>query len=264
MSQQTEIDFEQMVNQIRGRTPSCSKASGSGWQRAHSSKRRSASTREASRFSPIITWPSPQARASAEGAHKAPTQCALHRFQEPRKCRPCQYRTDCRQSPRTHGPDSGVRPRSSPSKHVEVFHRTLKSGCRIEDHRLAIDLVVAWRVMWLRASSGARPRRCPARCSSRKPSGKPCIAITTAHPIRPRHRQPSARRCTCWPSSAASSGASVTAIRGRSHSGADWRDCPISPIRFRSFIPRSRPDRNAVCSMWEIDSEDDRSAKPLS
>jgi hypothetical protein len=42
---------------------------------------------------------------------------------------------------------------------IEVFHRTLKSGCRIEDRRLesaaglqaclAIDLVVAWRVMWL-------------------------------------------------------------------------------------------------------------------
>ncbi len=42
---------------------------------------------------------------------------------------------------------------------IEVFHRTLKSGCRIEDRRLgdsaslqaclAIDLVVAWRVMHL-------------------------------------------------------------------------------------------------------------------
>jgi len=42
---------------------------------------------------------------------------------------------------------------------IEVFHRTLKSGCRIEDRRLAdaeslqaclaLDLVVAWRVMHL-------------------------------------------------------------------------------------------------------------------
>jgi len=42
---------------------------------------------------------------------------------------------------------------------IEVYHRTLKSGCRIEDRRLAdaqsleaclaIDLVVAWRVYWL-------------------------------------------------------------------------------------------------------------------
>ncbi|HWU38534.1 MAG TPA: IS4 family transposase [Candidatus Acidoferrum sp.] len=42
---------------------------------------------------------------------------------------------------------------------IEVYHRTLKSGCRIEDRRLedadsleaclAIDLVVGWRVHWL-------------------------------------------------------------------------------------------------------------------
>jgi hypothetical protein len=42
---------------------------------------------------------------------------------------------------------------------IEVYHRTLKSGCRIEDRRLdnadrleaclAIDMVVAWRVYWL-------------------------------------------------------------------------------------------------------------------
>jgi hypothetical protein len=42
---------------------------------------------------------------------------------------------------------------------IEVYHRTLKSGCRVEDRRLnnvdrieaclAIDLVVAWRIYWL-------------------------------------------------------------------------------------------------------------------
>jgi hypothetical protein len=42
---------------------------------------------------------------------------------------------------------------------IEVYHRTIKSGCRIEDRRLqnadsleaclALDLVVAWRVHWL-------------------------------------------------------------------------------------------------------------------
>jgi hypothetical protein len=42
---------------------------------------------------------------------------------------------------------------------IEVYHRTLKSGCRIEDRRmestdrlevcLAIDFVVAWRIYWL-------------------------------------------------------------------------------------------------------------------
>ena len=42
---------------------------------------------------------------------------------------------------------------------IEIFHRTLKSGCRIEDRRLAdagnleaclaLDMVVAWRVLYL-------------------------------------------------------------------------------------------------------------------
>ena len=50
---------------------------------------------------------------------------------------------------------------------IEVFHRTLKSGCRIEDrqlenaHRLenclAIDMVVAWRILHLRHLSRVDP-----------------------------------------------------------------------------------------------------------
>jgi len=50
---------------------------------------------------------------------------------------------------------------------IEVYHRTVKSGCRIEDRRLddtdsleaclAIDLVVAWRVYWLTMVGRERP-----------------------------------------------------------------------------------------------------------
>jgi hypothetical protein len=50
---------------------------------------------------------------------------------------------------------------------IEVYHRTIKSGCRIEDRRLddtdslqaclAIDLVVAWRVYWLTMVGRERP-----------------------------------------------------------------------------------------------------------
>lgn len=50
---------------------------------------------------------------------------------------------------------------------IEVYHRTLKSGCRIEDRRLddarsleaclAIDLVVAWRVYWLTMVAREKP-----------------------------------------------------------------------------------------------------------
>jgi hypothetical protein len=50
---------------------------------------------------------------------------------------------------------------------IEVYHRTMKSGCRIEDRRLddaeslqaclAIDLVVGWRVYWLTMVGRERP-----------------------------------------------------------------------------------------------------------
>jgi hypothetical protein len=50
---------------------------------------------------------------------------------------------------------------------IEVYHRTIKSGCRIEDRRLddaesmqaclAIDLVVAWRVYWLTMAGREEP-----------------------------------------------------------------------------------------------------------
>jgi hypothetical protein len=50
---------------------------------------------------------------------------------------------------------------------IEVYHRTIKSGCRIEDRRLndtdsleaclAIDLVVAWRVHWLTMVGREKP-----------------------------------------------------------------------------------------------------------
>lgn len=50
---------------------------------------------------------------------------------------------------------------------IEGYHRTIKSGCHIEDRRLddtdsleaclAIDLVVAWRVYWLTMVGRERP-----------------------------------------------------------------------------------------------------------
>jgi hypothetical protein len=50
---------------------------------------------------------------------------------------------------------------------IEVYHRTLKSGCRIQDRLLntadrlenclTIDMVVAWRVFWLTKQSRETP-----------------------------------------------------------------------------------------------------------
>ncbi len=74
---------------------------------------------------------------------------------------------------------------------IEVFHRTLKSGCRIEDRRcgsaeglqacLAIDLVVAWRVMWL-SKRGPRPQVCPARCASSRRNGPALASLPLTQP----------------------------------------------------------------------------------
>ena len=64
---------------------------------------------------------------------------------------------------------------------IEVLHRTLKSGCRIEQRQLAhadrleaclaIDLVVAWRIYHL-SKLGHEVPQAPALCTSRKHSGR--------------------------------------------------------------------------------------------
>jgi hypothetical protein len=50
---------------------------------------------------------------------------------------------------------------------IEIYHRTLKSGCRIEDRWLdsvgklktflAVDMVVGWRVLWLTKAARKTP-----------------------------------------------------------------------------------------------------------
>jgi hypothetical protein len=64
---------------------------------------------------------------------------------------------------------------------IEVFHRTLKSGCKIEDRQLgnaeriegclAIDMVVAWRIVHL-TKLGREVPEGRARSFSKKPSGR--------------------------------------------------------------------------------------------
>lgn len=59
---------------------------------------------------------------------------------------------------------------------IEQYHRTLKSGCRIEDRRLenrhnwenclAIDLVVAWRIEHIKTVSRQKPEDSPDRAFS--------------------------------------------------------------------------------------------------
>ena len=74
---------------------------------------------------------------------------------------------------------------------IEVFHRILKSGCKIEDRQLgtadrieaclAIDLVIAWRIQWLTVQGRETP-------------DIPCEGLLTAEEWKPLyafiHRRP--------------------------------------------------------------------------
>ncbi len=77
---------------------------------------------------------------------------------------------------------------------IEVFHRTLKSGCRIEDRRLghgerleaclAIDMVVAWRIYHL-AKLGREVPELPCDVYFEEAEWKALVAYHTKNPVPP-------------------------------------------------------------------------------
>jgi len=87
---------------------------------------------------------------------------------------------------------------------IEVYHRTLKSGCRIQDRRLddahslqaclAIDLVVAWRVYWLTMAARERPQM-PCDQLLSKEEWRVLSAWATG---KMAHTPPSAQQVTRW------------------------------------------------------------------
>ena len=82
---------------------------------------------------------------------------------------------------------------------IEVFHRTLKSGCQIEQRQLgsadrleaclAIDLVVAWRIFHL-AKLGRETPHVPCTVYFEESEWKALVAYITQNP-RPPHQPPS-------------------------------------------------------------------------
>jgi hypothetical protein len=78
---------------------------------------------------------------------------------------------------------------------IEVLHRTLKSGCRIEDRQLgnarrleaclAIDLVVAWRIYHL-AKLGREVPQAPCTVYFEEPQWKSLMIFTDRNPVPPR------------------------------------------------------------------------------
>jgi hypothetical protein len=77
---------------------------------------------------------------------------------------------------------------------IEVYHRTLKSGCRIEQRQLgaadrietclAIDLVVAWRIFHL-AKLGREPPDVPCTAYFEEAEWKALVAYVTHNPTPP-------------------------------------------------------------------------------
>jgi hypothetical protein len=78
---------------------------------------------------------------------------------------------------------------------IEVFHRTLKSGCRIEDRQLrdadrleaclAIDMVVAWRICYL-VKLGREVPEAPCTIYFPDEEWKALLAYRTKDPVAPR------------------------------------------------------------------------------
>ena len=77
---------------------------------------------------------------------------------------------------------------------IEVFHRTLKSGCRIEQRQLgqadrieaclAIDMVVAWRVYYLNKLGREVPQS-PCTVYFEASEWKALMVFTTKNPVAP-------------------------------------------------------------------------------
>ena len=88
---------------------------------------------------------------------------------------------------------------------IEVYHRTVKSGCRIQDRRLddtdsleaclAIDLVVAWRVYWL-TKAGRETPDIPCDAFLNQEEWQVLAAWATGEP--PPAEAPNAQQVTRW------------------------------------------------------------------
>jgi hypothetical protein len=119
---------------------------------------------------------------------------------------------------------------------IEVFHRILKSGCRIEDRQLgtadrletclAIDLVIAWRIQWLTVQGKETPEvACDVFLAEEE--WKPLYAYLFQRP--PPEKPPTlAERRRAWPH-----GALERAHAPARHGGRLDNGCAVRPRRPR-------------------------------
>ncbi len=87
---------------------------------------------------------------------------------------------------------------------IEEYHRTIKSGCRIQDRRLdhtdnlkaclAIDLVVAWRIFWLTMVG----RHAPDKSIDQEFSQQECQVLSAWATGKPAQQAPSVQQMRRW------------------------------------------------------------------
>lgn len=122
---------------------------------------------------------------------------------------------------------------------IEVFHRTLKSGCRIEDLQLAqadrletclaIDLVIAWCIQRLTKLAREVPQA-PCSVHFDKPQWRALMIFTNRDAVAPEEPPPTLHGpCTASPSSAAFSDANAMASRVLKPCGAVYNASMTSP-----------------------------------
>ena len=127
---------------------------------------------------------------------------------------------------------------------IEVYHRTLKSGCQIEQRQLgtaerleaclALDLVVAWRIYHL-AKLGRETPDVPCTVYFEEAQWKALLAYITKNPRASRSASlAETRRCAWSPAWAASWAARATATPAPKPSGSACSASTISPKPIKS------------------------------
>jgi hypothetical protein len=142
---------------------------------------------------------------------------------------------------------------------IEVFHRVLKSGCKIETRRLGnadrledclgIDMVVAWRIYHL-TKLGREAPTVPCTVYFEEHEWQALVAFVTRQPEPPKDPRLCVRRCGWERVWVASWDAKVTGSRAPRHSGADCSGWTTLPRRiWCSAQPRRKARRPAMEDM---------------
>jgi hypothetical protein len=140
---------------------------------------------------------------------------------------------------------------------IEVYHRILKSGCRVEARQLeqarrlqnclAIDMVVAWRIHYL-TTLGRETPDVPCTVYFTASEWKALTTFTSHTKTPPATPRASMRQCDCSASSAATWAARTMASQAARSCGAAWRVWRISRWPTTSTT-EPKPPRGSRCNL---------------